>query len=78
MRQKKASKIYFSVASWGTLLIPIDMIEEISARCLVAKTDYNSKTNSTDIKTVESITEIKIWPDSDIAIAQCQSALEGK
>ena len=73
-----SDKKYAKIGGYGSLVIPISLLEKIVEQGYIVHTTYNSTRSRQVVSKVEPVTEVNIVDYSDIETQLAQQALEGK
>ena len=71
-------KKYAKIGGYGSLVIPISLLEKIVEQGYIVQTTYNSNRSRQEVSKVEPVTEVNIVDYSEIETQLAQQALEGK
>lgn len=74
----RKNKTYFSVGGYGTLLIPVSLMEKIRQEAVLVETEWSSATKGEQVKAIKSYREIKLWDGEEIDLAEAQRVLQGE
>jgi hypothetical protein len=73
-----SDKKYAKIGGYGSLVIPISLLETIVEQGYIVQTTYNSTRSRQEVSKVELVTEVNIVDYSEIETQLAQQALEGK
>jgi hypothetical protein len=73
-----SDKKYAKIGGYGSLVIPISLLEKIVEQGYIVQTTYNSTRSRQEVSKVELVTEVNIVDYSEIETQLAQQALEGK
>ncbi len=72
------SKKYAKIGGYGSLVVPISLLEKIVEQGYIISTNYNSNFNRSEVSKVEPVTEVSIIDIDEIRGQLAQQALEGR
>ena len=71
-------KKYAKIGGYGSLVVPLSLLEKIVEQGYIISTSYNSNFSKHDVSKVDPVTEISIVDYSEIESQLAQQALEGR
>lgn len=74
----RKNKTYFSLSGYGTLLIPVSLLEKIREEAVLVETEWSSATKAEQVKSIKPYREIKLWDGEEIDLAEAQQVLQGE
>lgn len=74
----RKNKTYFSLGGYGTLLIPVSLLEKIKQEAVFVETEWSGTTKQDQVKSIKPYREIKLWDGEEIDMAEAQQVLQGE
>jgi len=68
-------KNYFSIEGYGTLLLPISLLEKVLSEAVLVDTGYDSDTHRDTIREVKKLHKFQTWDKVDIQTAIAEKNL---
>ena len=66
---------YFSIEGFGTLLLPISLLEKVLSEAVLVDTGYDSETHADTIRDIKPLHKFQTWGKDEIQTAIAEKNL---